>query len=154
MQWDTSLNEQDLIDKFFDGYFGPASQTMQEFFYSVYAVADANGGKTTLSRNVFSQSDLEYWIELCEQALVDIESLKTTDSARYNLLVQNINCEMMMPRYLLIRLYRIYKGSEFDSSEATLANIKSQFEAECKATGVLQGNNQTVIGSVDLSYVK
>ena len=32
LEWDSSLDEQELIDKFFDGYFGPASQTMQEIF--------------------------------------------------------------------------------------------------------------------------
>ena len=151
LQWDASLDEQELIDKFFDGYFGPASQTMQDFFYDVYNVVDSNGGTTTLSRNVFSQSDLEYWISLCEQALEDIAPLKTTDSTRYNLLVQNINCEMMMPRYLLIRLYRVYKGSTFTNSQ--LSTIKTQFIAECKAAGVLEGNNQDVIANVNLNYV-
>jgi len=149
LQWDTSLDEQELIDKFFDGYFGPASQTMQDFFYDVYNVVDANGGTTTLSRDVFSQSDLEYWIELCEQALEDIKPLKTTDSARYNLLVQNINCEMMMPRYLLIRLYSIYKGS----SITNLSTVKTQFIAECRAAGVLQGTDQDVIANVNLNPV-
>jgi hypothetical protein len=124
---------------------------MQDFFYDVYNVADSNGGTTTLSRDVFSQSDLEYWIELCEQALEDIAPLKTTDSTRYNLLVQNINCEMMMPRYLLIRLYRVYKGSTFTNSQ--LSTIKTQFIAECKAAGVLEGNNQDVIANVNLNYV-
>ena len=144
LQWDTSLDTQKLINNFFDGYYGPASATMKEFFYRVYDVADANGGKTTLSKNVFSQEELEYWIELCEQALVDIASLKNTDSARYNLLVKNINCEMMMPRYLLIRLYSTYKGS----SITNLTTVRNQFIAECKAAGVLTGNGQTSIDSV------
>ena len=151
LEWDSSLDEQELIDKFFDGYFGPASQTMQEMFYSMYELCDSNGGRATLSRNVFSQEILEYWLELCEQALQEIEVLKSTDSTRYNILVKNINCEMMTPRYLLIRLYQVYKGSTFTS--ANLSTIKTQFIAECKAAGVLTGNNQTEIDSVTLTYV-
>ena len=152
LEWDSTLNEQELIDKFFDGYFGPASATMKEMFYSMYDVCDAVGGTSKLSRDVFSQDILEYWIDLCEQALKEIEVLKSTDSTRYNLLVKNIQCEMMTPRYLLIRLYQVYKGSTFTSSN--LSTIKTQFIAECKAAGVLTGNNQTTIDSVVLTYVK
>lgn len=150
MMWDSSLKEEDLIDKFFDGYFGPGSASMRAYFDELYNVLeDYDSGTAKLDTACFSYSDLITWMEYCDQALSDISSLASPDPTRYKTLKKNIQCEMISLKYLLIRLYNEYNGEQITDLEVT----KTEFIAECKNLGINQGTGQTIIDSVDLSYV-
>ena len=162
MMWDSSLDEEDLIDKFFDGYFGSGSLSMRKYFNELYDVLeDYSGGTAELNTRCFAYGDLLVWMGYCNQALSDIASLKTTDPTRYNTLKKNIECEMLTLKYLLIRLYNEYDGAEAyheeydDNGNAIIvvnADVRSAFIAECKNAGVNQGTGQKTIDEIDLSY--
>ena len=157
LAWDTSLDTDELIQKFFDGYFGPASATMKAYFDDQNAHLDkllsqgvAMMKPTLLSKNYFSKSKLNTWLGYCEQALEDIAGLEKTDPERYAQLVKNINCEAMTPKYLLIRLYSVYNGLSI-GTDITLADTTTQFIEECTAAGVLVYKQHEDISGIDLT---
>lgn len=152
LAWDCSLDEWELIDKFFNGYFGSAANKMRAFFDEVYALAKSNGGTTSLSASLFDKDTLNRWLSYCESALEDIEYLKTENAALYAQYEKNIKCEMMMPKYLLIRLYKTYNG-EIVEDTASLGGADGAFTKECLSCGLEVGNGQANIKSVNLSFV-
>ncbi len=149
LAWDSSLDETQLIARFFDGYFGQASQTMKLFFDDMCNLLDTYGSPTSPSQVYFKKDVLTRWLNYCTIALEDIKPLQATDLTRYQQLKTNIECEALMPKYLLIRLYNQYNGQEIQN----LTNVKQSFIQDCLSANVKVGNNQSKVENIDLSLI-
>ena len=161
LAWDCTLDNSKLINNFFDIYFGDAATTMRTYFNELNTATDtqmAKYGGLSFARywkgsydGAFTQDTLITWLGYGETAKSDIAALASTDPDKYAQICKNIDGEMIMVKYLLIRLYRYYDGSAF--VEADLNDVKAAFIAECKACDITVGNNQTSIDEVVLDYV-
>ena len=113
LAWDAESDIAALTDKFFNGYFGPASAKMRAF-YNEFNAAYKNASGLHITTSCQVQPKAEYWtkdaligwVVDCASALDMIEPLKTTDSAAYETYRKHIVGERISVLYLLIELYR------------------------------------------------
>ena len=134
MAFDTSLDSQAVIDRFFNGYFGAASTDMKKYFNELNAhLAPISIGSTSCTAENFPKDKLKTWLGYCDAAIKDLASLKKTDSARYKLLVNNVECEKLWIEFMLIYLYSDYS---FYSGPASLTEAQVYFEERCYNIGV------------------
>ena len=113
--WNVNADVNEITNKFFDNYFGPASTAMRKYFNELLAQCQAqksvigydanpmNGDR--LKTKFWSQSQLTTWLSYIEEAYTAIDALVETDVDRYNVLYERINRESIAIRYLKIRLY-------------------------------------------------
>lgn len=122
VMWDLSLNMGELVDDFFDHYYGEASDTMQELFTQerewmtrVYADTDATGDifEQMMDEKFWSYQQIRGYLNLIDQAYEDIEPLMTSNPERYQKLYERILLESMQFRYIMICLFQ----AEFEEAE-------------------------------------
>lgn len=139
LQWDNSLNMNELIDDFFDNYFDAAADTMQELFNQerewlthVYADLGAAGyiGDNLLDSNYWTFHQLQGYMDKIEQAYADIESIRETDPERYSVLYDRILLESMQFRYLILSIYYT------EYSEAELLEMRQEFRYDFERLGL------------------
>ena len=129
LQWDTSLDQEQLLDDFFANYFGQAADTMRTLFElerkNILAkYEDATlGFKGTFGEDVLTtafwpKSELEAYQRLIQQAYDDIQPLNATDAERYAQLCERIQLEGMQFGYIECSLYNtdLTKRNEFKNS--------------------------------------
>ena len=129
MQWDTSLNQEQLIDDFFANYFGEAADTMQTLFnlerknilakYGDESIGfKGTFGEDVLTIDFWPQDELEAYQALIQQAYSDIASLEATDAERYARLYERILLESMQFDYIDCSLYNtdIANRNEFKNN--------------------------------------
>lgn len=139
LQWDTSLNMQELIDDFFDNYFAESADTMQNLFQQerewmthIYADLGAEGyiSDNLVDSTYWSYNQLQGYLDLIDQAYQDIEPLRETDPERYATLYDRILVESMQFRYLMISIYY----TEF--SEAEILEMRNEFKYDFNRLGL------------------
>ena len=140
LQWDTSLNMNELIDDFFDNYFAESADTMQDLFQQerewlthVYADLGAGGyiSDNLVDSSYWTYNQLNNYLELIDQAYEDIEPLRETDPERYETLYERILLESMQFRYLMISIF----PTEF--SEAELLEMRTEFKYDFERLGLI-----------------
>ncbi len=149
MTWDNSLNMDELIKDFCEKYYYTASDTILQYLdsYRTWAQYAYNqlgmhtdiNGSNHLRADFWPKGKLLEWEAMFEQAYKDIEILKWTDKAAYELALKHITIESLTPRYLLIQLY----GAQYDSAE--LDTMKRQFRADCYAYDVAHVREATSV---------
>lgn len=116
MMWNTSLNMEDLIKDFFKAMYKDAADTMYEIFnrqreHSIYISAKTNtfgfGTNRANAANYPYNGFLKPIIDLFEQALDEIEELKVTSPAEYELVRKRIETEYVGPLYMALDLHSI-----------------------------------------------
>ena len=122
LAWNVNLSVEQLIDEFFNAYFGPAAASMKGMFESfrVQALVNESNGYTgaksifhnAMRNKYWSRSLLKNWLAATEQALEDIDGLKETDSTMYETYKLNIRIERLQAIYLLVELYQSYYSEE------------------------------------------
>lgn len=141
LQWDLSLNMDELIDDFFVNYFGEASTTMQELFdkqrgYYSYLNQQTDVIKTIsadmLNDSYWSYPQLQEYMGLINESFDAIAPLKESNPERYEKLYQRILLESIQYRYMLISLY----GTEFGEKE--LLNEKNRFKYDFEELGLIR----------------
>ncbi len=157
LSWDSTLDIHELVDNFFDGYYGVASENMFKAFdrllsYIAPMLADKKpaGGTETDYFQTMSGADY-YWQKsrwtkeilteitgLLDRAYADIEYLETTDNALYEELWGRITRVSFMTRYLLLEHYptETYSSTEFD-------NEKQRFIDDCNKLGIEKYSNKS-----------
>lgn len=122
--WDVNADVEAYTDKFFDNYFGEASDIMRNIYneyraHTVYMedVVGYKGSRSmyynALDKNLWPQSLLESWNSQIDDALAAIEDVKEEDPLRYESLYNHIICERVSYNYLLASLYTVnYTNSE------------------------------------------
>lgn len=114
LQWDSSLNMNDLIDEFFTNYYKQAAKPMSELFdlfrmQSAYIEETKNitGGiyNDNIKTDLWPQSTLKAILAKVDEAYKAIEPLKANDPEEYEALYDRICLESIAYRYLYIQLY-------------------------------------------------
>lgn len=141
LQWDNSLNMDELMDTFFVHYFGEAADTMQSLFdqqreWYAYIYADKDAPNTIsadlLDENYWSYNQVQNYLRQIEKAYEDIAPLKETDSERYTQLYNRILLESLQYRYISLSIF----SAEY--SEVELVNERNKFRADFELLGLTQ----------------
>lgn len=114
LMYNADLEYNALVEDFMDHYYGLAKEEMMEYynFYRYYLQYledeyDVTVGKifTHLYKaEYWSDSTLQYMIDVLDRAVEKLEPLKTTDPERYQTLFDRIRLERLTPIYLFFRL--------------------------------------------------
>lgn len=156
LTWNVDQDINELIDRFMQGYFGPAAETMKEVFYDwkTYANYQSDVLGYCGSRSIFydaldsklwNRQLLQTWTAKMSLALEEVEYLKNTDYTRYNLYVKNISTERIAYNYLLLTLFQptmteadVALAKEQFYHDQLLANIGRQSERTGTVTDLLK----------------
>lgn len=148
LQWDTSLNLNELLDDFFVNYFDVASETMQSLFNQerewltyIYKNTEATGriSDYLVEDKYWSFNQLESYMDMIDKAFKDIEPLRETDMARYSKLYNRILLEGMQFRYIILSVY----GTEFTEDE--LLEQRKEFKYDFEKLGLTTyGENKDI----------
>ncbi|MBR4943491.1 MAG: DUF4838 domain-containing protein, partial [Clostridia bacterium] len=122
LAWNVNANVSELINNFFNAYFGPAAKPMKAMFdsYRVQAFYNEQNGYSgaksifhnAMQDKYWPRPMVEDWLSYTEQALQAIESLKATDATLYEAYKLNINVERLSPIYLLVELHNSAYSAE------------------------------------------
>ena len=133
LAWDVNRNPQELIDKFFTGYFGPAAPEMREIYDQLRLLTEHNkehmemGGQATI---YLSLTDEKYWPkDILEQWMVNydlaeekIAPLKDTNPALYQMYLEHIQREKLSTLYLFVECY------SYNTNAALIESYKAEFK--------------------------
>lgn len=118
---DADINE--LINRFFNAYFGEAAEDMLKFFNSVRSFFKYQQNELGLytgmkpvqgiieDKKFWPKPIIDLWQGYVEDALKKIETIKSTDSERYATLYKHIVCERIFLDYVYIQFYGTNLGS-------------------------------------------
>ena len=148
LMWNCNLDMNELISDYFDKVYREAADIMEGTFWTWRAMCKQQEllGK---SGNIYtSPKDKTYWpkrylvgqLDAMEEAKKAIEVYKTTDPTLYQNIYDNIVCETITNRYLMMTLY----SSTF--SDADFAAFKAEFKADCNR---LDFNMLSEFGTID-----
>lgn len=131
LAWNVNENMEELIDDFFNAYFGPAANAMKSMFdgFRVQAFYNEHNGYSgaqsvlhnAMQDKYWSRALLEDWLAATQQAMEDIKAVKTTNPTLYEAYKLNINIERLSPIYMLVELY------DSAYSEEVVLNYQKEF---------------------------
>ena len=138
--WNVNYNVNELIDRFFENYFGPAASEMQDMFeeYRVVGHLQRENGYA-VRRSIFHspfqakywpRSVLADWMDNIDAALAAIAPLAETDSDLYDAYYTNITTERVFPYYLMVNIY------SSSLSTQTVAQYRRQIRDDCVRAGI------------------
>ena len=116
--WDTSLDEQELMDNWFRAMYKDAAPIMKNLFIDMRThaatVYSENGFYCRFScynkvenKQMWPMGTLKQWISACDKAILAIEEYKTSDPELYQALKNHIDAESISPIYILLKLYEM-----------------------------------------------
>ena len=113
LMWDSSLNEQELIDAYFEAMFKEGAFLMRKYYdsqrtwckyiYEKYNIT--NYTANVAIKTYWPYTVLTGWENLCNEALVAVEHYKTADPALYQSLKNHIEAEWVCPVYMKLLLW-------------------------------------------------
>lgn len=150
LTWDVNADFDQLIDNFFEGYFGPAAAEMRKMFdsFRVRSVYNEtyNGycGRRSimldaLQTQFWPEALVNEWITCTENALAAIEPLKETDFDRYTSYSSNIRLERLSPLYILVELYSAKYSKEL------ITEYKKTFYEDAQEMGIQKTGEKAFI---------
>ena len=150
LAWDVNADFDQLIDNFFEGYFGPAANEMKKMFdsfrvRSVYnETYNGYGGLKSIMTDVLQ---VKYWpealmrdgLQYTDNALGALEELKASDPDKYAAYSANIRLERLSPLYIMIQLY----NSKI--TDAQTMQYKRMFYEDAQEMGITKTGEKTFI---------
>lgn len=139
LAWDVEQNPSELIDKFFNAYFGPAAPEMREVFDQLRLLTSYNkeynelGGRSSIylgltDEKYWPKDILEQWLESYGRAEEQIAPLMETDPALYETYLEHIQREKISTLYLLVECYSYNTNTELiDSYKAEFRELADGF---------------------------
>ena len=124
LAYDVNADMDELINRFFNTYFGEASEDMLKFFNSVRAFFQYQQNELGLYQGTKPVQDvvevkefwpkhiIDTWQGYVDDALEKIEDIKSTDPERYEMLYKHITCERIFLDHAYIQFYSTQLGSE------------------------------------------
>ncbi len=122
--WDKDANQNELIDRFFNGYFMDAAPHMLKFFnsyrnwsaYQENVLCEGIGGiyYRICNKAYWPKGLLEEWYGYVNDALLAIEKYKVNAPETYAMLYRHIVNERAFLDYALVELYRTELGSDLE----------------------------------------
>ena len=117
MSWDTSLNQEELIEEYMNAVYKEAAPTMLNLHWAtrVYAqhvqvgqfglFSNGDGSPSMESVEYWPIGVIEGWIKQIDQAHKDIEIYKESDPKLYDQIAKNIELEGIAYMYMLLTLH-------------------------------------------------
>lgn len=113
LSWDCTLDENVLMDNFFNAVYGPGAKPMREFFDAERAYCEIEYKEKSMASNwsiynyVNTQCDwpvnvLDSWIAKCDAALKAVEVFKYVNPEKYDMYSRNIEIEAISPLYIML----------------------------------------------------
>jgi hypothetical protein len=136
IRWDCHRDADFYIRKYMKAMYKDAADVMYELLQSerVYyaglvenARENNNWGRDMATETNYPYPVLKGWLDSCDQALLQIESLKEIDSTLYTIVHQRIEIETAAHLYKIIRLYGGKNAKPF--SDVKLAEYKDRIRA-------------------------
>lgn len=139
LAWDADQNPNELIEKFFNAYFGPAAPEMREVFDELRLLTSYNkehnelSGQSTIylqltSETYWPKDILKQWLEAYDRAEEKIAPLKDTDPALYETYLERIQMEKLSTLYLFVECYSYNTSAELiDSYKAEFKELADKF---------------------------
>lgn len=137
--FDVNVNVNDVIDKWFKGYFKDAAEPMREFFDELQThleylqteyAADLPGtiydkiGKENTEK-FWKKKTIDGYLGYIDGAYAAIEKYKTSDPELYSLIHDHITIESLFPRYVVCKYY----AGTLRSDE--LLSMRTSFKEDC-----------------------
>ncbi len=121
--WNSVYDAEELIDKFFDAYYGPAADTMKALYYNQrtffmhqqeqYYIKKNNSilgvGYTGWTATDFPYDTIKGWMAQIDQAIRDIEPYKAVDMDIYQTYLDRVDIEYLQFVYLV---YNYHKSAQ------------------------------------------
>lgn len=121
---DVYADQEELIDRFFKGYFLDAAEDMRAFFESwrSFSLLQMNGlcpniGSITYAidnPSYWPKSVLDEWESYVISALAKIEKYKELNPDKYDMLYKHISMERLFLDYCYLKYYKANLGSKFE----------------------------------------
>ena len=138
--WNVNYNFDELVEKFFNAYYGPAADTMLQIFKEQrarYAYNLEHEGLTVTrscyailtKENYWPKNLLDRWVGLYEQALNAIAPLQYTDPDRFELYEKNIRMERLSIYWSMVKIHENKYAKDY------MWEVKN----ECKDIAALAG---------------
>ena len=116
LQWNTSLDEQTLIDDWFRAVFKDAAPIMKSLFMDMRTHAATVYSENNLYQKMSCYNKVEVkalwpintlrtWITKCDKALEAVEKYKIIDQDLYTAIKNHIDIESISPIYILLKLH-------------------------------------------------
>ncbi len=146
LTWDNGADLNELVDDFFDDYYGVASESMWKMYDRLlsYMAPMLSTGSPYLQvmNGAGSYYQIEYWdkeildelLHYVDMAYADIAPIQAQNPELYSSLSDRIKRESLMARYLLIEHYAV---STFSSSYE-FEQAKEAFVQDCADLGITQ----------------
>lgn len=133
LAWDVDADVSQLINDFFEGYFGPAAEEMRNCFDELRTLTSyckdnlEFGGTRSLymelvKEEFWPKSILEGWLKACDRAEEKIAALKETSPEDYEMYHNHINGEKLSFVYLFVECY------SYNTSEDIINAYKNEFK--------------------------
>ena len=126
-------NPEELIDRFFEGYFGPVAPEMREIFDQLRLLTEYNkehkemAGQATIylsltSETFWPKDVLQQWLEIYARAEEKLESLKESNPALYQAYLERVQKEKLSTLYLFVECY------SYNTNAALIESYKAEFK--------------------------
>ena len=133
LAWDVNENPEELTDKFFEGYFGPAAPEMRVIFDQLRLLTEYNkehnemGGNATIylsltDEKFWPKDVLQQWMVQYDLAVEKIAPLKESNPALYESYLEHIQKEKISTLYLLVECY------SYNTSVTLIDAYKAEFK--------------------------
>ena len=153
LAWDVDQNPEELIGKFFNGYFGPAAPEMREIFDQLRILTEYNkehmemGGDATIylsltDEKFWPKDILEQWMETYDRAEEKLASLKESDPALHQAYLERIQKEKLSTLYLFVECY------SYNTNAALIDSYKAEFKELADKFGVTKYYESTDISNL------
>lgn len=134
LTWNSSLDTEELVNKFMNAMYKDAAPTMKAMYESMRLHNAKYKKDTEYVSSVAVPSNFPYavlkgWLDMCDDALKQIETYKSTDAATYETIKTHIDIEWIFPAYATLQLRADYL------TEDKLSELK----ARLKETGLRLG---------------
>lgn len=116
LSWDSSLNEEELINNWFNAMYKEAAPVMKDLFYKergwakyVYEKYDMITYDTVYNkvaeRKFWPYPVLKSWTKQCDEAMSLLSAYQTSDPDLYEDLFERVYAEWIFPAYAILSLY-------------------------------------------------
>lgn len=114
LMYDTSLSYNDLCYDFIEHYYGQAGETFKQYFDYFRAYYEYLAETKSINGSIWQEmSKADYWptevvqqlMDYLDKCLADIEPLKQTDYARWQLLNDRLRRERLTPIYMMFMFH-------------------------------------------------
>ena len=153
LMWNVNADVGQLLDEFFEGYFGEAADAMRAFYdeaavHSAYIKAECDFGGLrsvyidALKESYWPRGVLLSWKEHIDEAYSAIEPLKASQPERYDAIYDHITMEKISVDYMLIKLHL----NSFSTDRQT--TLKNEFTQDLLDTGLTRESQYSSIAEL------